>query len=317
LAAVLVPLGTWRWQPRTITTGWSFACVAFAIVALDLAPQLVARRASGPAVVAVLASGLHAGLTLLLGGVRSSIALSWLSLSPSGVAQAHAVLGVIGFGSVLAVGIALHVLPAFLRVSVAGIRPTPRIIPLSVIGVCVLATGQLFGVHLVAVVGTALLDIAAVEWGVFVLCAVRRAGSPVDVLGQQIAVSAAALPIAAMVGSAIVFRVDSARWVSVFGVLLIGVWMCGLIMAVSGRLVPRLAALHARRRDRASVTDATVALAVGGGGVLGGFIVLAGAIAISSPSAARLAAIAITSGATVLLLHHLRAAVRPGASASP
>jgi hypothetical protein len=171
--------------------------------------------------------------------------------------------------------------------------------------------GTLGSWPLIAFFGAMVMIGAAAMWGLFLVRAIHRAASPMDVLAQQITTSALALPVAAaLAGAALIARAGGhplpARITAVVGLLLLGVWLCGLIVAVSGRLIPRLAAMQARRRQQTPVQENGHVLAIGGWGVIGGLLLLTLATAAAQPALARMASVVMTGGSLVLAWHQLK-----------
>jgi hypothetical protein len=325
LGTLVVPLAIGTWRPTWLLVGWSAVVVAFALVASDIVRPLVTSSRTNASARAVLLSGVFAGAALALGGLRTAIAAWDIPLSPAAIAEAHAVLGLVGFGTLLAMGVARQVLPAFLRVPTSGVAAAAAMLPMTAIGSAIAAASALAQWRPGRVLGALLLVMAAIAWMHFVWHAWWHRARPSDMPAHLMVASASMLPASGVVGALIVgaplvgLRLGP-QWVVAWGVLLLGGWLIGVIVAVAARLVPRLSAM--RRRSAAGATRQVprwqvALLAIGGWGWIGGCALLAIALVLRASRVAMLASAVVCAAAWVLALVHLRIGLRAATSASP
>jgi hypothetical protein len=325
LASVIVPLALGTWHPEWLAVGWSAAAIAFGLVASDTWRPLGESSRTNASARAVRSSGLFAGVALALGGARTAIAAWGIPLSAAAVADAHAVLGLVGFGSLLAMGVARQVLPAFLRAPAGRVAAPSWMLPLTAFGAAMAAASALAQWWPGHAGGALLLLVAAGAWANFVWSAWRHRARPSDLPARLIVASATLLPVAALLGALLACapllgRRLAPQWVAAWGVLMLGGWLLGLIVAVATKLVPRLSAIRLRGATgapRGLPRWPSLLLAAGGWGWIGGCVLLAFALVLQADRAATMASVIVCGAAWLLGAAHLRIGLRAVTSASP
>jgi hypothetical protein len=123
LGTLLLVVALWRWRPALQAIGW---LVLFAAVGCASWTVLPARRRSRQnKFVGGLVSVGHSalGVAMLLALARIGQGLGWWQVPRDGLLLAHLHLGMVGFGSMTALGFGAKMLPAFLG---SRVIPEPR-----------------------------------------------------------------------------------------------------------------------------------------------------------------------------------------------
>ena len=251
IGTALLVYSLWNWRPSWQAVAW---LVLFAAVGAASWTVLPARRkATQNRVVGGFVSLGHSalGVAMLLALARIGQGVGWWQVSRDGLLVAHLHLGLVGFGSMTAVGMASKMLPAFLKSTAV---PTPsglsRIGWLAATGLLLLALGSIGGFSPLTVTG-AVLTLLAVGLHLVVLLGYwrRRSIPTLDPALGCIGLAILWYALGAVLGGFILFRRPSAGriWIAYALIGILG-WLIHLIVGVLLRIGPRLVAnLRAER----------------------------------------------------------------------
>ena len=241
----LLVYGLWNWRPSWQAVAW---LVLFASVGAASWTVLPARRrATQNRVVGGFVSLGHSalGVAMLIALARIGQGLGWWQVPRNGLLVAHLHLGLVGFGSMTAVGMASKMLPAFLK-SAADPEPSRlhRIGWLAAAGLLLLATGSLANLSPAIVSGGA-ITLIAVGLHLMVLVGYwrRRSIAKLDPALGFIGWGILWYAVAAALGGVILLRRPSGGgvWIAYALAGILG-WLIHLIVGVLHRIGPRLLA---------------------------------------------------------------------------
>lgn len=238
--AILITCGLLEWKPVLSGTGWILMVVALALWSWNSGLRLLhAPRATRQGRVVALAFG-FLWLAVLLAGARLGNALGWWMVPRQALVAAHVQVAVLGFATLLVMGIGSHILPMFLLARGAPDWPVRAAVPLVGGGALLQAIGWLAPQPILltagvisATAGIALFLLQARLWFV------HRERKELDAALRQVMGAMVAL-LAATVLGVVAFLVPTPALITTYGVLVVVGWLGLLIGAVYARVLPFL-----------------------------------------------------------------------------
>lgn len=238
---VLLVSGLWAWRGALQGLGWLLVFAAAGAVSYN---TLRARRQSVHwkqvgLYLTVAHSALGAGMFVALARIGET--LGWWHVDRLLLLAAHAMLGIVGFGTLSAMGVGSRMLPSFLLGPGDDRVALQRLLWLTVAALLLFSGGAIATSGAVMRGGGALLVVAGVltlQLGVRWFGRRRRA---IDAPLSQVAVAFGALALGTAVGAWLVAgqAYDFARWAAVLVLLLAG-WLVTMVMGVMAKIVTHL-----------------------------------------------------------------------------
>ena len=250
----LLVYGFWTWRPAFQAIAWLVLFAAIGAASWTVLPAR--RRATQNRFVGGFVSLGHSalGVAMLIALARLGQGLGWWQVPRNGLLVAHFHLGLVGFGSMTAVGMGAKMLPAFLKS--AG-EPEPstlhRIGWLAGPGLLLLAAGAIAEFSPLIVTGGG-LTLAAVGLHLLLMLGYwrRRSVPKLDPALGFIGVAMLWYGAAAVAGGWILIRrpPGGRTWIA-YGLAGVLGWLIHLLAGVVHRIGPRLAANLRAERGRA------------------------------------------------------------------
>jgi len=252
-------LGFWALQAGTIAlvagfwwsrawlqlAGWILVFVAVGAASVNILPAR--RRSIHGKLVGLYLSVAHSalGAGMAIGLARIGEALGWWRFDRLGAIAAHLVLGVIGFGTLTAVGVGSRMVPTFLLAQGDDRRRLHLILGLASAGLIVFPVGALAGWSAVTRVGAALLAAAVIAvlelgWRWF-----GRRNRGLDPSLRHVATAFIGLAAALGwgVGLALADPHDLPRWAAFVSTAVLA-WLLMLVIGVLAKIVSHLSYQH-------------------------------------------------------------------------
>ncbi len=242
---VALVAGFWWWRGWLQFGGWILIFGAVGAVSVNVLP---ARRRSihGKLVglyLSVAHSALGAGMAIALARIGET--LGWWRFDRLGAIAAHLALGVIGFGTLTAVGVGSRMVPTFLQAHGDDRRRLHLILILATAGLIVFPAGALGGWSGVtragaALLGASILAILELGWRWF-----TRGNRVLDPSLRHVAMAFVGLAatLAWGVALAVTDPYDLPRWGAMVAAALFG-WLVLLVLGVMAKIVSHLSYQH-------------------------------------------------------------------------
>jgi hypothetical protein len=308
LGTAILVLGFLVWQPLLLAAAWVILSVVTGLLAWNLLPQR--RRAPRGKLVGLHISIAHMalGLVLFLAAVRIGDALGWWTTNRLGIIAAHFHLAAFGFATLTAVGVGTQILPGMLRSTTRPLWPLHWIAPISVPALIALGTGAAETISWLFRLGGLLLAAAMVLLLISVGSLLRsRRSTEFDPTAAH--VGAALLSLGAATGLGLYLLLTPSppyRLIPAYAILVLLGWLTNLILGVSYRILPALAA--GRRGPDASGGRWWCWLSAAM--VPGGVAVLTAGVATASETVSRWGAACFAAGAAAAVLYQVPLAWR-------
>ena len=250
---VLLVYSLWSWRPSGQAVAWLVLFAAVGAASWTVLPAR--RRATHNRVVGGFVSLGHSalGVAMLIALARIGQGLGWWHVPRDGLLVAHLHLGLVGFGSMTAVGMASRMLPAFLK-STPDPQPSSldRIGWLTAAGLLLLVTGSVAGLSLLILIGGG-FTLLGVSIHLMVLLGYwrRRSVAKLDPALGFIGWAILWYAMAAALGGFMLFRrpLSGGIWIAYALAGVVG-WLIHLIVGVLHRIGPRLVANLRAERGR-------------------------------------------------------------------
>ena len=249
----LLVYGLWNWRPSWQAVAWLVLLASVGAASWTVLPAR--RRATQNRIVGGFVSLGHSalGVAMLIALARIGQGLGWWQVPRNGLLAAHLHLGMVGFGSMTAVGMASKMLPAFLK-STADPYPSRlyRIGWIAATGLLLLATGSLAS-HSPLIVSGGAFTLLAVGLHLMVLVGYwrRRSLTMLDPALGFIGWAILWYAMAAALGGFLLLRrpLSGGIWIAYALAGILG-WLIHLIVGVLHRIGPRLLANLRSERGR-------------------------------------------------------------------
>ena len=237
--------GFWRSAGWLQLAGWILIFGAVGAVSVNILPAR--RRSVHGKLVGLYLSVAHSalGVAMAIGLARIGEALGWWRFDRLGAIAAHLLLGVVGFGTLTAVGVGSRMVPAFLLAQGDDRRRLHLILGVATAGLVVFPIGALAGSGAVARIGAALLGtsvIAILElaWRWF-----GRRGRRLDSSLCHVATAFVGLAAALGWGGALALTDPNrlTRWAAFVTTALLA-WLLMLVIGVMAKIVSHLSYQH-------------------------------------------------------------------------
>jgi hypothetical protein len=245
LAALIT--GLWRWAPALMAVGWVLIVAAVGCVSWNLLP---ARRRTqvpdGKRIGAYVTAGHSAlGIVLAIAALRIGSALGWWGGDRLSLLAVHFHMGVVGFGTLTAIGVGSRMLPMFLLTGPSPSQPLRVIGPAIVAGLLVQGAGILGGWTVATLLGSGILLAAALVTSLLLVRWWTQRHRPLEGGLELLPTATLWLLVAAGLGSALLFGAPRSfrLWEAYAAVALLG-WLVHLVLAVLLRIVPHLSYIH-------------------------------------------------------------------------
>jgi hypothetical protein len=239
---ILLTVGLWAWRGALQGLGWMLVFGATGAVSYN---TLRARRVSvhGRQIglfLTIAHSSLGAGMLVALARIGET--LGWWHVERLSLLAAHTLLGVVGFGTLSAVGVASRMLPTFLLGPGDDTRELNRQLFVTVIGLCLFVGGALFSNGAVMRAGGAVIVAAGVLTVLLGIRWFRRRQRAIDASLAHVGVAFGMLALATLGGAWLVLAeaYDFARW-SALLVLLMAGWLVTMVIGVMSKIFTHLA----------------------------------------------------------------------------
>jgi hypothetical protein len=241
----LLVYALWHWNLKLQLVAWIIFFAAVGAGSWSVLPAR--RRATQNRYVGVFVSVGHSalGLAMFLALARIGHGLGWWEVSRDGLLVAHLHLGLVGFGTLTAVGFGSKMIPAFLRSSAA---PEParfnRIAGLAAVGLIVFSAGAIWNGSWLVWIGGFLLLLSVVQHlavivGYWKSQTVPRLDPALGFIGAAVLWYAVAAGLGVWL---LVTRPPGGPiWAAYVLAFLLG-WLIHLILGVLHRIGPRLTA---------------------------------------------------------------------------
>jgi len=197
-----------------------------------------------------LALGALAGLAVLGAALLADFSTGWFD-DHRAVAAAHAVLAGYGFMGMLAFGFSTQLIPMFVLGPVIPDRAARRPVWVAAPALICGAAGAALGVGELAAVGAGLglgalaLHLHAVGGSVR-----RRMRRRLEPFFRLVLAAWAMAGLSLCLGLALALGLPADPWATVWGLILVGGWLLGFVLAVLQRIIPFLAAMHSSADGR-------------------------------------------------------------------
>jgi hypothetical protein len=316
LGVVLLVAGFWLGQGWCEAAGWLAIAVALGALASNLVSQR--RRATQGHVIGRYVAGAHAalGTAMFVAFARIGQTLGWWHVDRLGVIASHYHLAALGFASLTVVGVGSRMLPMFLVAHGYPEWPLRWIGPIAGVGMVGFATGQLGRLGPLAWAGALLMGVAALLHVYLIFGYFRtRSRRRLDPGLAHIAAAFCALGLLVPAGIALLASPGgfNPRGWAAYGLLGLLGWLVLMIVGVYHRILPFLTWLHlfgprVGEPDLPTVADLTrpawgwTSL----GCLVSGVLVLAPAVALGAPAAARAGAALFALGVGLVLAQAAR-----------
>ncbi len=242
---VALVAGFWWWRGWLQFAGWIVIFLAVGAVSINVLPAR--RRSSHGKLVglylSVAHSALGAGMAIALG--RIGWTLGWWRFDRLGALAGHLALGVVGFGTLTAVGVGSRMVPTFLLAHGDDRRRLHLILALATGGLIAFPAGSLGGWSLVTRIGAVLLGasvlaILELAWRWF-----TRGPRGLDPSLRHVATpfGGLAATFAWAVALGVTDPFDLPRWGAMVAAALLG-WLVMLVIGVMAKIVSHLSYQH-------------------------------------------------------------------------
>ncbi len=241
----LLVAGFWGSAGRLQLTGWILIFGAVGAVSVNILPAR--RRSIHGKLVGLYLSVAHSalGAAMGIGLVRIGETLGWWRFDRLGAIAAHLLLGVVGFGTLTAVGVGSRMVPTFLLAHGDDRRRLHLILGLATAGLVVFPIGALAGCGPLTRIGAALLGASVVAilelgWRWF-----GRRGRGLDPSLRHVAAAFIGLAAALGWGGALAFTdpYNLPRW-GAFVATAVLAWLLMLVIGVMAKIVSHLSYQH-------------------------------------------------------------------------
>lgn len=306
--------GLWRWSPPLMSAGWGLILVALGVTSWNLLP---ARRKTtvpgGKRIGAYVTAGHSAlGVAMALGLVRIGDGWGWWHTDQLALIATHFHWGMLGFGTLTALGVGSRMLPMFLLTGPVPAGPLRIIGPSIVGGLVIQGAGLLAGLPLLTMLGGAILIGSAMMTALLLLRWWTGRHRPLTGGLELLPAATLWLVIAAVLGTVLLLGTGRSLrlWAAYALAALLG-WLILLVIAVLFRIVPHLSYLHlfGRRGGPVVPVDAVVHAAWTRAAALAlptGLLVLVTGVLLGQPAVAQLGAFGWLAGAVLTFSVYLR-----------
>jgi hypothetical protein len=245
LGVLLLVVGFGAWTGWLQLTGWVLIFLGVGAVSYNVLPAR--RRSPHGKLVGLFITAAHSalGFAMAIGLARIGETMGWWHVDRLGLIAAHLQLGVIGFGSLTAIGVGSRMLPTFL---VAQGRDDLRlrvILWLTSVALAGYAVGAVFGRSTITLIG----GIGLLAAGALMLGQMgrwfRRRQRALDEPLRHVAVAAVFLALALAWGTWLVLGdgVQLRRWSAYLVFSVLG-WLLMLVIGVMAKIVSHLSYIH-------------------------------------------------------------------------
>lgn len=238
---LLLVAGLWSWRGALQGAGWMFVLGAVGAVSYN---TLRARRQSvhGRQVglfLTISHSALGLGMGLALARIGDT--LGWWHTKRLPLLAAHAMLGVVGFGTLSAIGVASRMLPTFLLGPGDDSRWMRVQLSVTVSGLLTFVGGALLHAGVALRIGGAMLIAAGALAVLLGVRWFRRRHRTLDAALWHVAAAFLSLALATAVGALLVAGdpSDLSRWSALLVLLLVG-WLVTLVLGVMTKILTHL-----------------------------------------------------------------------------
>lgn len=248
----LLLIGFWRWRPALQAVAWTILLAAVGAASFNTLPAR--RRALRNRRVGLYVSLGHSalGLGMLIALIRIGDGLGWWLTSRDGLLAAHFHLGVVGFGTLTAMGMTSRMLPAFLDAEGTPDDALDWIGWVLSGSLIVHAAGTILGHHgLIRLGGLGMLVSIVAHLAILARYFRRRARRSLDPGLGFIASASTGYLLAALAGAGLLIPGSrpGRAWVA-YAVLAILGWLVTLVIGVMHRVVPRLVSGYRARKGQ-------------------------------------------------------------------
>ena len=242
---VALVAGFWWWRGWLQFIGWILIFGAVGAVSVNVLPAR--RRSIHGKLVGLYLSVAHSalGVGMVIALARIGETLGWWRFDRLGAIAAHLLLGVVGFGTLTAVGVGSRMVPTFLLAHGDDRRRLHLILALASAGLVALPVGALAGWRSVTWIGAALVAAAAVAilelgWRWF-----GRRGRGLDPSLRHVATAFVGLAAALGWGVALALTdpYNLPRWAA-FVTTAVLAWLLMLVIGVMAKIVSHLSYQH-------------------------------------------------------------------------
>ena len=245
LAALIT--GLWRWAPALMGAGWVLILVAVGCISWNLLPARRRTQVPGGARIGAYVSAGHSafGIVMAIAALRIGSLLGWWGGDRLTLLAVHFHFGVLGFGTLTAIGVGSRMLPMFLLTGPSPGQPLRIIGPAIVVGLLVQGAGLLGRWTPVIFLGSGVLLAAAQVTTLLLIRWLNQRHRPLEGGLELLPAATLWLLAAAVLGSVLLFGTprDLRLWEAYAAVALLG-WLVHLVLAVLFRIVPHLSYLH-------------------------------------------------------------------------
>lgn len=242
---VLLVIGFWFWRGSLQGLGWVFV---FAAVGAHSRNTLRVRRHSvNGRMVGTYITVAHSalGVGMFIAAARIGETLGWWHVDRLLLLAAHALMGVIGFGTLSAIGVGSRMLPTFLAAPGDDRRWLAAHLWTTVIGLTLFTIGAVFTLMGWMRVGAAALLVSGALTTTLLARWFFRRQRPLDAALWHVASASVALALA--LGMALTLFVSSPlslqRWAAMLVALLVG-WLTTLVVGVTAKILPHVTFVH-------------------------------------------------------------------------
>ncbi|HVX88632.1 MAG TPA: hypothetical protein VG940_06880 [Gemmatimonadales bacterium] len=300
---LLLICGFLAWRPALLGAGWVGIFIAVGAVSWNLLPARRRTRVPDGARIGAYVTAGHSclGLAMAIGLARIGDAAGWWTTDRLGLVAAHFHLGVLGFGTLTAVGVGSRMIPMFLLTGPTPSTPLRWIGPSLVAGLLIQGTGLVAGWPAVAALGSALLFGSALAIGLLLVRWWGKRNRPLN--GGLQLIPAATLWLFAATALGVIALLVPERSFRLWGAYalagLLG-WLILLVLGVLFRILPHISYLRLFGRRGGPVVPVDQVVHAGWTEAAGALLpvalaILVGGVLLGSP------AVAVTGGTVWLL----------------
>ncbi len=245
LGVLLLVVGFGVWTGGLQLVGWVLIFLAVGAVSYNVLPAR--RRSPHGKLVGLFITAAHSalGLAMAIGLARIGETMGWWHVDRLGLIAAHVLLGVVGFGSLTAIGVGSRMLPTFLVAQGPDDSRLRVVLWTTSIALVGYAVGAVFGWATVILIGGVGLLAAGLLMVDQLTRWFRRRQRALDEPLRQVAASAVFLGLAIVWGAWLVLGdgFQLRRW-SAFVILAVLGWLLMLVIGVMAKIVSHLSYIH-------------------------------------------------------------------------
>lgn len=237
-------LGLGHWRPALQGLAWIVIFLGVGFAGWNTLPARRRALRNRDIALAVTLGHSALGMAMVLAAARIGTGLGWWSVPRESLLLAHLNWGIVGFGTITAVGFTSAMLPAFVE---PRITPPRRIVPvvgLGSAGLVALTVGFLAGWPTATRLGAFAIALPLVRHGWFLISVLRQRTAPIDPGSALIILAVGCYLLGIGWGTALALGAGgSPVAVARYVVLTLGGWLGALILGVMHRVRPRILVL--------------------------------------------------------------------------